>query len=332
MNSTIALPPDENLGPVINIIAWTGTIISTIFVGLRLYSRGFLTRSIGWDDGVVVFAAILNIITSAFISVGVASGVGRHVAYLTDDEIARALFYGTIQRPPGILAYCFPKLSLVTLLCTIMGKAKSRAWFWFLHSIIVVLFVTAITAFTLFLSRCGPVTALWQPTTPAHCMDPSILDNVSYVHGAWSAFVDAVLASFPIYLLWNLQIKRHQKIVVMVIMGIGFFASIAAIVKTTQLPLNHPKDPTWDPFHLFITTYIETNLVIIAACTPALPKIVETWCHKGPRKIVHQYEPESGNYISHRLQGYHKFNSEDSPTGMTLLQDDVERLYKKEDE
>lgn len=183
MNSTVALPPDENLGPVINIIAWTGTLISTMFAGLRLYSWGFLTRSIGWDDGVVVFAAILNIITSAFISVGVASDVGRHVSYLTDDEIARALFYGTIQRPPGILAYCFPKLSLVTLLCTIMGKAKSRAWFWFLHSIIVVLFVTAITAFTLFLSRCGPVTALWQPTTPAHCMDPSILDNVSYVHG-----------------------------------------------------------------------------------------------------------------------------------------------------
>ncbi|KAI1089156.1 hypothetical protein F5B19DRAFT_387811 [Rostrohypoxylon terebratum] len=332
MNITAAIPPDEDLGPALNTIAWTGTIVSTIFVGLRLYSRGFLTRSISWDDGVVVLAALLNIITSAFLSVAIASGFGRHIIYLTDDEITRALYYSVIQRPPGILAYCFPKLSLVTLLCTIMGNAKSRAWFWFLHSMNVVLFVTAIAAFTLFLSRCGSVTALWHPSSPAHCSDPSTLITVSYVHGSWSAFVDGVLASFPIYLLWNLQIKRRQKFIVIAVMGASLLASAAAIVKTTQLPLNDPKDATWDPFHLFISTYIETDLVIIAACTPALPKILETVCYKRPRKIVPQYEPESGNSFSHRLQGYRKFDIEDSSTDMTPLQDDVERLHNKEDE
>lgn len=48
--------------------------------------------------------------------------------------------------------------------------------------------------------------------------------------------------------------KRSRKISIMIVMGLGAFAMIAAIVKTTQLSANHSKDPTWDLFSLFITT------------------------------------------------------------------------------
>jgi hypothetical protein len=71
---------------------------------------------------------------------------------------------------------------------------------------------------------------------------------------AWSAFTDLILATYPTVLLWNLQMKPSKKISVMAIMGLGFFAMIAAIIKTTQLPANHSKDASWDLFGLFITT------------------------------------------------------------------------------
>ncbi|KAI1371934.1 hypothetical protein F4677DRAFT_434073 [Hypoxylon crocopeplum] len=323
MNTSIALPPDEDRGPTINAIAWVGAFISTVFVGLRLYSRGFVTRSIGWDDGVIVLAAILNIITSVFTSVAITSGLGRHIWYLNEEEIVRALYYSALQRPPGILAYCLPKLSIVTLLCTLIGNAKSRAWFWILHSIIVVLFITSILSFVLFFVRCSPATALWDPSSPADCFDPFILDVVTYISGSWSAFVDVVLASFPIYLLWNLQMKRQRKVTVMILMALGFFASAAAIAKTTQLKLNHPEDPTWESFYLFIATYIETNLVIIAASTPALPKMMKALFHKGSSKTGHQYESGSGHPLSHNLRGYREFDGQDSSTRMVSLQGDT---------
>ncbi|KAI1775115.1 hypothetical protein F4818DRAFT_417877 [Hypoxylon cercidicola] len=320
MNITAVLPPDEDRGPAINAVAWVGTVVSTAFVGLRLYSRGVITRSLGWDDGVIVLAVVMNIITCALSSVAIASGFGRHIWHLAEEDLVRALYYTAIERPPGILAYCLPKLSIVTLLCSLMGKAKSRVWFWILHGMIVVLFVTSILSFVLFFVRCSPVSALWDPSTPAQCFDPSILDVVTYISGSWSAFVDLVLASFPIYLLWNLQMKRQRKVTVMVLMALGFLASAAAIAKTTQLTLNHPEDPTWEAFYLFIATYIETNLVIIAASTPTLPKMVEALFRKSSSKTGHSDEPGSGYSLSHNLRGYREFDSQDSSARMVPLQ------------
>ncbi|KAI0550028.1 hypothetical protein F4679DRAFT_584018 [Xylaria curta] len=79
-------------------------------------------------------------------------------------------------------------------------------------------------------------------------------------------------------------------------MGLGFFAMIAGIVKTPYLHSHSSADLTWELFGLFLTqlfvfqsayflslhpqlahmplTSIETNIVIMAACVPALPKLV----------------------------------------------------------
>ncbi|KAK7942993.1 uncharacterized protein PG986_012106 [Apiospora aurea] len=246
MDANNTNPSDNNRGPAINAIAWVGTIISTVFVALRLYSRIFVTRSFGWDDTVIVVAVILNLITNVFVSVAVASGLGRHIQYLTDEQVVRVLYYSSIQRPPGILAYCLPKLSIAILLCTLMGSTKRRVWHWLLYSIIVVLFVTSILTIVLFFNQCRPVSALWVPsaTATADCFDPFILDVVSFVAGYAKRMM-----------------KRQDKVTAMILMAFGFLASAAAIVKTTTVQLNHPEDPTWESFTLFITTYIETNLV-----------------------------------------------------------------------
>ncbi|KAI1408530.1 hypothetical protein F5Y13DRAFT_194198 [Hypoxylon sp. FL1857] len=257
--------PDENRGPTINIIRWVGAGLSTLFVALRIYTRVYITKAQGWDDLIIVLAAIFNIITAALCSVSIAHGMGRHVYYLSDDDTVNALYYGAIHIAPGILAYSLPKLSVVIFLVRLMGNVRRGVWF--LYSVIVILFITSILAIVTFLVHCIPVDHHWHPFSPADCIPDHILDTIAYVCGSWPAFTDLVLAIFPITMLWNLQMKRSRKISIMIIMALGFFASVAAIAKTAQLSSSHAEDATWESFWLFILTYDHSRMCAYMAET-----------------------------------------------------------------
>jgi hypothetical protein len=62
MSSTAYPPPvnpgDLGRGPAIIGVTWAFTILAVAAVGLRLYLRGKLLRSIGWDDWIMLTAVV----------------------------------------------------------------------------------------------------------------------------------------------------------------------------------------------------------------------------------------------------------------------------------
>ena len=50
--------PDENRGPSESALIVVLTAVSTVIVILRLYSRLFVLRTMGWDDGMMVVAVV----------------------------------------------------------------------------------------------------------------------------------------------------------------------------------------------------------------------------------------------------------------------------------
>ncbi|CAI6334213.1 unnamed protein product [Periconia digitata] len=300
------LPPDVSRGPAINIVGWVGASICTVFVLLRLYSRHFITRTLGWSDAIIVFAQVLNIIATALATVSVHYGTGRHAVHIPLENIEPALFYGAIVRPFSITSYILPKLSVALLIISLMGTQKTGVWF--LWSVIVVLFITSILSFIMLFAQCNPPDHIWKPMEPAMCYPTIVLDSITYVAGSWSAFTDLILAVYPVWILRNLQVKKSKKISIMIIMGLGFFAMIAAIAKTTQLSANNSPDAPYELFWLFITTYVETDLVIIAACAPTLPKLFMRLMGKDTELPTGQ-----SGYGSKKVgQGYKEFDSENS--------------------
>ncbi|KAK2603347.1 hypothetical protein N8I77_009811 [Diaporthe amygdali] len=291
--SVQALPPDERKGDIINIVGWVGAAISILCVVLRIYSRLFITRSPGWDDAILVFAAVFKIINTALNTVSVSYGIGRHVYYLSDDDIVDTLYYESILRPIGIAAIFLPKLAVVILIIRLMGTAKRGVWC--LYSVIGILFITFALAIILFFAQCSPADHLWHPFSPADCFPSYVIDGsayvaaymeawklISFIFGAWSAFTDFVLAVFPATILWNLQMKRSKNISIMLLMGLGFF--------------------------------IEADLVIMAACAPALPKLVlrilgrDT--EESPKQDSHPYS------IKPDFHGYHAFDNRFDSAGI----------------
>jgi hypothetical protein len=175
------LPPDESRGYIINIVAWTGVALSTPFILLRVCSRLFVTRSLGWSDGIIVLAGILNIISVALTSVAISYGLGRHNVHIPIENVVPTLYYGAILRPIGITAYCLPKLSVVTLLIGLMGPVRRGVWFLWL--VIAILFITSALSFILLFAQCNPPDHLWHPFDEAECFPDYILDAVTYAAG-----------------------------------------------------------------------------------------------------------------------------------------------------
>ena len=87
----------------------------------------------------------------------------------------------------------------------------------------------------------------------------------------WLAFMDLALALLPISIIWNLRLDWHKKLGLSVLMGMGVFSFICAVIKTTKLPeLNDRADITFITVSLWIWTANETNVLILAASIPTL--------------------------------------------------------------
>ena len=60
MNADLLPPPDGNQNRTAPILGMTigSLVLSCIFVGLRMYTRTFLAKSVGWDDWTMVAALV----------------------------------------------------------------------------------------------------------------------------------------------------------------------------------------------------------------------------------------------------------------------------------
>ena len=87
----------------------------------------------------------------------------------------------------------------------------------------------------------------------------------------WLAFIDLALALLPITIIWRLQLDWHKKVGLSILMGLGVFAFICAVIKTSKLPeLNARGDITFITVSLWIWTANESNVIILAASIPTL--------------------------------------------------------------
>jgi hypothetical protein len=266
-------PPDEDRGDGILAWAWIIGAIGCILLGMRMYVRSVIVKTIGWDDITMIIAVILAIVTNIVTTLAVHYGVGRHALYLTDDQRVNAVYMIWLAVPfsPGSAA--FGKVSIALLLMRIMNRNRFReAFLWVL---IFLLFAVNLVLIIITFAQCQPVTFLWQrvsssPPPGGSCWDPSIQRNYGYFQGAFSAWSDLVLALFPIFIMWNVQIPLKVKAGIVVLMSLGILATVAAIVKTVELRNLATMDFTWDAVPLQYWFLAENWIIIICACVPTI--------------------------------------------------------------
>ncbi|KAK2773136.1 hypothetical protein FQN53_004282 [Emmonsiellopsis sp. PD_33] len=234
-------PPDGDVdkGPMLQAVSWAECSIALVLVMARIFTRTRLINRWGWDDAFICLAMACACVNTVCVTICVHFGTGRHVYYLDEYQKVQANKYNWISQGFHVMSTNWGKVSVALFLLRIINKGKRKKY----------IFYTGMVMLTVVNSVC-----------------------VYTIYGqSFSAASDLVLALYPVFIIWNLQMAKKLKIGLTCVMALGVIATAAAVVKTIFLAeLAARADYTFDTISL--TTWIATEqyLIIIAACIPTL--------------------------------------------------------------
>ncbi|KAJ5579055.1 hypothetical protein N7450_007922 [Penicillium hetheringtonii] len=259
----------ESRSSTVQGVMWTMALVPLVFVGMRLYVRVLLKRVFGWDDFIIIIAILHTLLYRMLLPL---SGLGRHLAVVAQDDLIQVALLCDIGEVLAIMACTLGKTSFAVTLLRIVVHRWMIILLWFV--IVTMNMVNVLAALFIFV-QCKDPRHLWNPKIPSECWPSDVFTNFSLFVGAYSGAQDFVLALLPWTIVWNLQMRKKEKLGVAFAMSLGIFAGAASVVKTTYLvALSAKADFTWELAPLLWWAAIEDGLAITAASIPALKPIL----------------------------------------------------------
>ncbi|KAH6954756.1 hypothetical protein DER45DRAFT_633158 [Fusarium avenaceum] len=292
---------EANKGPAILGIVLTASILSTVFVFGRVFTRKRIIGALHLDDWFTVIAMIFQWCQVAVTIVAVRDGNGRHFDTLNMSQQQNAIFFTVLGFPFGVMAFGFPKLAVVALITRLMNPGRvHRIFLWTLAGCCMLSLAGCII---ILFAQCSPVESQWDfSITDKSCWSPYILIDFAIFSGALSAATDLYLAIYPAVVLYSLQMNKRRKIALSCALGIGSTATIVAIYKCTRLPSLGSPDFSYETSDLVIWTIIEASTIIIASCIPVLQPLVDAML--GRRAFG-----SSPGYKNYKSSGYQSYGN-----------------------
>ena len=116
---------------------------------------------------------VLYLVALVGSTITVVNGGGRHLFYLTGEEVHTVLRWEWITQPFGIMALPFAKASISLLLLRIIGpRTVWRKWFLWIN--ICFFLLVSILASIFNYVQCNPPKALWDQVPGAKCWKATI--------------------------------------------------------------------------------------------------------------------------------------------------------------
>lgn len=113
---------------------------------------------------------------------------------------------------------CSPFIK-ISICHTLIRIAMQRRYIYTLHAISAVLVASSIMAIIAVFIQCRPFEASW--TGQGECISVNVIIIPTYVFSALNIAADWIVSIMPIFILWNLQIRRKLKMISAGILGIG---------------------------------------------------------------------------------------------------------------
>lgn len=167
--------------------------------------------------------------------------MGQHMDDLDGPDIVSALRLGWVYQLLAIAGSTLGKLAILALLIQIRGWRDKKPWGLLILGVLIA--AVNIAVMGTILGQCKPMAKLWDDNLPGSC-DPGRKLNQNYsffqastcspdissylalsltfVTPGFNTFCDALLATYPAYLVWNLQMKRRVKVGLSILMGLGW--------------------------------------------------------------------------------------------------------------
>jgi len=266
--------PDYNLGTSLVAYIWTFTGISAAVLALRLFAVYHVLNRVRAADYTMVAAFIFMVATGALITKSCSWGLGRHIYYLSGEQITNIAKYIILAIVPGVLAVALGRASFCLFLISALGVDPIvRVILWIT---LILQALVGVTEIILQYSSCGNhIAALWDPQIHAKCIPIVSIIDYLYFLSAWSSLTDLFLTILPAYLLKNVKMQLRKKIVAMILLCISGLAFVASLTKTIMTHELGTNDVTFDWAKVNFWVTGEGYVIIIVASIPPLNSLVK---------------------------------------------------------
>ncbi|KAF5657608.1 integral membrane protein pth11 [Fusarium heterosporum] len=239
--------------------------LSWISVGLRTYTRTFLMQGQQLDDWLMLIAQIIFTVSCSFILEGVHQGVGKHNTAIENDQAeVEALMWQALATATYILNMMFIKLSIGVFLLRLCVK---RIYNWIIWISLAIISIWSVVLFFWNIFQCHPVQMQWDfRIKEGRCVSADQIVSAAYAISVMTVLSDWLYALLPIPMLWSVKMTKQAKATVIVILGLGIFASIATLVRLRYLAdLTETNDILFAGTDAMVWTLIEPGVAIVAS-------------------------------------------------------------------
>ncbi|KAF2754988.1 hypothetical protein EJ05DRAFT_118501 [Pseudovirgaria hyperparasitica] len=290
-----------NNAPQIQTIVCTISAIGLLTGILRLYIRRSF-RVLGSDDYVMMGTMLLALGTMICLLLETLNGIGRHIDTFQPTEVREVrllIFVHSLFIVTGISSV---KVSVGFFLMRLTTKASR--YYTFIQGSIVFTLLFWLTCLIILIFQCKPIHAAWDTNvSDAKCYSSRIFIDIGITNSSVNIATDILFATIPIPLIWKLQLNTRTRISLVTVLGLGYFASAAAIVKAVK-QATFFSTPDWTVHDSFnVWNVIELSVGMIAANLPCL-KPLFNWFLDTARAISSKSEPTLRN-IRTAGCGYH---------------------------
>ncbi|KAI1206183.1 uncharacterized protein F4807DRAFT_463949 [Annulohypoxylon truncatum] len=265
--------PEGFAATVINVqIAFL--VLTTILIGLRIWARGWIFRDLkiwGWDDTLALLSYGTYMPSGIFTILACQYGLATPDAQLTDGLKARAALYLGYWQMHYACSSNLVKAGIAVALLRLTTTKKL-----FRIIILGILICTPIftaTVLVVLIATCHPLGAQWDLALGS-CKVHTVMAYLSYIFTAFTVILDWACAVIPYLLLKDLEMRRHIKISLIVVLAFGSLAGVCAIVRLPYLKYYLIEEDQLLYFaNIVIWSNVENGIGIIAAALPPIRKL-----------------------------------------------------------
>ncbi|KAF4628640.1 hypothetical protein G7Y89_g9511 [Cudoniella acicularis] len=255
------------------IVLYTITvIITTLCLGIRLYTRKFITGALMLDDYFCAFSWCLNIAYVGLNAQAEARGLTVHFWDMPQSNFIPAF-------EPFILGATlyYALVGFIKLTCLLFYRnifSPSHKTLYFVNAGIVVVIIAYSGMFFTQLFNCVPVEKAWDMWITRGLCTPKLI--LRYLSAAVNASTDFYVLIVPIPAVWALPVDTGRKIRVLAVFSMGLLACTFSLIRLGFLHnLDTNPDITWEIGRTNIWSHLEVSVGLICACALVFPAFLK---------------------------------------------------------
>ncbi|KAK6223000.1 hypothetical protein QIS74_03845 [Colletotrichum tabaci] len=251
-------------------------VLSWVCVAYRIHVRAKVVQSMGWDDVFVMLSSLLTTAGSVAICVATEFGMGKHIYYLSADQVQNYLRTFYVANASYVLSTAFIKISLLFQYLRIFDQPSfSRRL-----CIFTIIFTSLWSLTYSFLGwvPCLPVRAYWDWSVPATrwaygSLTPEIFSATYESHSAVNVALDLLVLAIPIPIYFRTNVPFKSKLGLLALLAIGIAVNGISVARfVTILQHRSATYPTLDfPWYApisIVLSAVEVDVAMIASSVP----------------------------------------------------------------